>query len=92
MQLWVACDEKGAHIEGVCVTEIVRYSSGRKAASVVICTGRERENWVSHIEAIEAWAKEAGCDMIEMWARPGWEKDLPSYKRTHVLLEKRLDV
>ena len=41
---------------------------------------------------IEDFAKEEGCKMMELIARPGWQKVLNifDYKRTHVVLEKKI--
>lgn len=93
MQLWVAWSEPGAaadaEIEAVAVTEIVDYPLGR-AVSIFLCTGRDRGRWLDHLVTIEAWAREAGCRRIESWSRPGWERVLKGWKKTHVFLEKPL--
>ena len=41
---------------------------------------------------VENFAKEEGCDMMELIARPGWQRvlNLFDYKRTHVVLEKKI--
>ena len=41
---------------------------------------------------IEKFAKEEDCQMMELIARPGWQKILNNYgyQRTHVVLEKKI--
>ena len=55
-------------------------------------TGRQRHKWQHLISEVENFAKEEGCDMIELIARPGWQRvlNLFDYKRTHVVLEKKI--
>jgi hypothetical protein len=55
-------------------------------------TGRQRLKWQHLISEIEDFAKENGCKMMELIARPGWQRVLKifDYKRTHVVLEKQI--
>ncbi len=48
--------------------------------------------WQHLINKIEDFAKEEGCQMMELIARPGWQKIYNNYgyKRTHVVLEKQI--
>ena len=87
MQLWAA--ELDGAVKAVAVTDIVDYPLAR-CARVFACTGEDRNRWLGHLATIEAWAREAGCVRIESWARPGWERILKDWKKTHVLLEKDL--
>jgi hypothetical protein len=41
-------------------------------------------------EHIESWARTMGCYAIEIVGREGWQRVLPDYKRTAVVLEKPL--
>lgn len=85
-QAWIAWNEG---VEALVVTELLDTTDGRMC-SIFICTGEGRDRWISHIATIEAWAKEEGCTRMEAWARPGWERILKDYKKTHVQLEKRI--
>jgi len=49
--------------------------------------------WGKHlISRVEEFAKDEGCKMMELIARPGWQKvyNNHGYKRTHVVLEKQI--
>ena len=53
---------------------------------------KNRQKFTHLIKVIEDFAKEQDCDMLELIARPGWQKILQNYKykRTHVVLEKQI--
>lgn len=92
MRLWVAGSKKDGGevvIEAVAVTEILQFPR-MKAFGIVICTGQDRQRWVSHLRTMEAWAKEQGCGMSRPITRKGWAKDLSDYRLTHYVWEKRL--
>jgi len=63
-----------------------------KVCHIYIMTGRQRNKWQHLISKIEDFAREEGCDIMELIARPGWQKVLNifDYKRTHVVLEKKI--
>lgn len=87
MQLWTAISENG--IEAVLVTEIIDYPR-RRRCNLFLSAGNALEACLEHLPAIEAWARAQGCDAIEASGRPGWERVLPGFRRTHVMLEKAL--
>jgi len=94
-QLWVLWDRKQKITTnkyfGVVVTELIKRKFG-KVCHIYIMTGRQRNKWQHLISKIEDFAKEEGCEMMELIARPGWQKVLNifDYKRTHVVLEKKI--
>ena len=47
---------------------------------------------VAGLAAIEAWAREQGCDAVEPFCRPGWKRELRAlgYRERHVLMRKAL--
>jgi len=56
-------------------------------------TGRQRHKWQYLVtKDIEKFAQEEKCLVMELIARPGWQKILSQfgYKRTHVVLEKQI--
>ena len=55
-------------------------------------TGRQRHKWQYLVKDIEEFAKNEGCKMMELIARPGWKKILNNfgYGMTHVVLEKKI--
>ena len=94
-QVWVLWDESQKKTVdkyfGVVVTELITRKFG-KVCHIYIATGRQRTKWQHLINDVEKFAKEEGCKMMELIARPGWQKvlNLFDYKRTHVVLEKEI--
>lgn len=75
----------------VIVTRLRIDPSGIKILDAIGATGDDREKWQRlAADELEGFAKREDCQLFEMWARPGWEKVFPDFKKTHVLLEKRI--
>lgn len=75
---------------GLLVTQIVRYPKNT-CCWIRMATGRNSDEWANEsVKTIEAWAREQGCNAMELIARPGWKKKLDGYAETHVYLEKSL--
>jgi len=94
-QIWVIWDKnQNKTVDkyfGVVVTEIIKRKFG-KVCHIYIMTGRQRTKWQHLITKVEDFAKEEDCKMMELIARPGWQRVLNAfdYKRTHVVLEKKI--
>jgi hypothetical protein len=94
-QVWVLWDKtKPTAVEkyfGVVVTELIKRQLG-KVCHIYIMTGRQRHKWQFLVKDIEEFAKNEGCQMMELIARPGWKKILNNfgYGMTHVVLEKKI--
>tara|TARA_R110000824_G_scaffold231040_1_gene418821 strand:- start:475 stop:825 length:351 start_codon:yes stop_codon:yes gene_type:complete len=90
-QLWIMWAETvtDAEILGVCVTYIME-SERKKVCRLWLCTGHDRRRWVHHVKTIEEWAASIGCHAMDAVVRPGWEKVLRDYRKTHVILEREL--
>jgi hypothetical protein len=94
-QLWVLWDKNQKKTIdkyfGVVVTEIIKRKFG-KVCHIYIMTGKQRTKWQHLITKVEDFAKQEGCKMMELIARPGWQRVLDDYgyKRTHVVLEKQI--
>lgn len=88
-QIWIAIDQ--GDVRALAVTTVKRYPL-RRVCSIMICTGKGREDWLQLLEQIEEWAKNNECAAVEPVARPGWQKVLApkGYRMTHVVLEKEL--
>ena len=86
-QLWVTWVDD--EVLGVCVTFVIDHKR-MKLCRIWLCTGHDRKQWAHHLQGIEDWAKSIGCDAIDGVVRPGWEKVMRDYKKTHVVLEKKL--
>jgi hypothetical protein len=90
MQLWIAVNRSDPdRIEAVCVTEIVNYPQ-EKRCGLVFCAGRNPGHWLDHLDGIATWARAQGCTALELQGRPGWERLLEGWEKTHVLLRKRI--
>ncbi len=87
-QLWVVHSERG-NIECVVLTEIIEFPK-EKVLRVTMATGSDRTKWVDRIEVIEGWAKSLDCNRVQISGRPGWERVMTDYQKTHVLLEKEI--
>lgn len=86
-QLWVW---ESATARGVFITQIHNYKRNR-VCWIRIATGHNYQEWIAEVmQTIEAWAKENGCEAMELLARPGWTKILKDYEMTHIYLEKAL--
>lgn len=91
-QLWIARAADGA-LRAVLLTRVVDYPRLR-ACEMLAAVGSEREEtMLPFLADIEAWARAQGCVLMQPIARAGWEKALSphGYRKTHVMLEKRLD-
>jgi len=94
-QVWVIWDKKEKQTSdkyfGVVVTEIIKRKHG-KVCHVYIVTGRQMSKWQHLISRVEEFAKNEGCKMMELIARPGWQKVYNNYgyKKTHIVLEKQI--
>src|SRR5690606_38437080 len=89
MQLWIALARPGLAIACVCVTEIVDYPRERRCG-LVFCAGVQPERWLGCLGGIECWARQQGCAALELQGRPGWERLLGDWTKTHVVLRKRI--
>lgn len=95
LQLWILWDDNKNTIQekynGLVITQLI-IRSKKKVCHMPMVTGKNRQKWQHLIEKIENFAKDQGCDCMELIARPGWQKILDKHKyfRTHVVLEKNL--
>ncbi len=85
-QMWIVWD--GANVKAVVGTDIGTLPTGLKVCTIQFATGDNSNAWIHLIHEIEDWAVKNGCTKLDMWARKGWQRKLPDYKMTHVMLEK----
>tara|TARA_R110002073_G_scaffold312250_1_gene483602 strand:- start:119 stop:568 length:450 start_codon:yes stop_codon:yes gene_type:complete len=91
-QLWIAGD--GETIDGIVVTTVTQYPQ-RKECFIWLLAGERGSayRWPRINEMlgeIETWAKALDCDLVSLEGRSGWERVLPKYEKTKVILERRL--
>lgn len=87
-QCWLAI--KGDKVLGTWVTRIEQSERGRFCL-VWLAGGEKVHEWVHLVgENVEPWARENGCEEMQVVGRKGWVKRLPDYKWTSVVLRKSL--
>lgn len=83
MQLWVAFDNDG--VCAICVTQLIKYPQ-KKVMYMLFIAGREAINWLHLTDDLAQFARDHGCESIEGYGRPGWEKILPEgFKKIHTI-------
>jgi hypothetical protein len=91
--LWVVVDDEGLLV-GAVTTEVIEYPMKRVFA-LHFTGGKDWEDWNPEAFIVfNKFAKDAGCDMIEIMGRAGfWKRfKMDGFERSSVFYEKRLDV
>lgn len=88
MQLWFVIE--GESLPSACVvTEIMDYTDTKLCNVVLASGGGNARKWTPFvIEKIEGFARENGCEGVEIFGRKGWLKLLPDYEVEHYVLKK----
>jgi len=76
--------------ENSCVITTIDIFPRIKQLTVVIGAGDLNEIDTIIRPVIEEWARHINCDTMLIMGRPGWQRALEGYRRTAVVLEKRL--
>ena len=76
--------------ENSCVITTIDIFPRIKQLTVVIGAGDLNEIDTIIRPVIEEWARHIACDTMLIMGRPGWQRALEGYRRTAVVLEKRL--
>ena len=76
--------------ENSCVITTVDIFPRIKQLTVVIGAGDLAEIDTIIRPVIEEWGRHIQCDTMLIMGRPGWQRALEGYRRTAVVLEKRL--
>ena len=79
MQLWLGFDTEDESIPAAVVTQLSEYTSGLKAAQIILLGGLHLNRWRSVIATIEGWAFTEGCETVEIVGRRGWGRVYPDY-------------
>lgn len=87
MQLWVGFTDKQP--DGIAVTRVVPFPNS-KFLEIVMVSGSL--DTLEHIEEIEIWAEDIGCDRVVCYCRPGVSRFLKTrgYHRASEVMEKRI--
>jgi hypothetical protein len=81
-QFWAA--------ENSCVVTTIDIFPQMKQLTIILGAGDLAEIDTKIRPVIEDWAREIKCDAMIIFGRPGWQRALEGYRRTAVVLEKRL--
>lgn len=84
--LWVAID---GVVKMALVTELIDTSQGRECFLRLI-GGYDRGEWLPFLANVIEWARAQGCVALEGTMRPGWERVLPDWKKTAVVLRREI--
>ena len=87
-QLWMA--EEDNECVGVMVTEVYETFKGNVCCIWAACGTVGVGKLSPTFSNVESWAREIGCVALEVRGRKGWQKVLPGFELTGVLLEKDL--
>lgn len=88
MQLWVWVGND--RVTAVLVTCIIIYPR-HKVLQLVLCGGDGLEQWRDeHTKTIEAFAREVGCDCMEIFGREGWGRTLEGWEKIHTHFRRAL--
>lgn len=84
---------EGPKCMAVVVTKIqFAKCTGQKTLEAIMASGDNRERWQRlAVDTLKRFAKVEGCKLLELYARPGWERVFPEFKKTHVMLEFRIE-
>ncbi len=85
--LWVV--HKDSELKAVLITQIIEYPKLREL-QIIMCVGEKHKDWYSLISRMEEYAKLTGCKKVTAITRPGWEKVMQGYKKSHIYLERDL--
>lgn len=89
LQLWAIARSK--KITTVMVTKIICYPQ-KKSLLMMLYSGDSTKDTSKFLPMIYGWAKYQGCEEVEMFGRPGWEKLLKSenFEKTFTVLRTKL--
>ena len=90
--VWQAINNKQAAFfpleKSAIVVEIVDYP--QRATCRIWLAGGDMEELIEAEKNVCDWARELGCDSMEIIGRKGWERQLKDYKPTATILVKDL--
>lgn len=85
--LWLAWDGKTVLAAAVTQLSLINHD---QFCTILGCGGNSRGEWMHLIGDLERYARNEGCKSMRIWGRKGWERELPTYKPSRVMLEKEL--
>jgi hypothetical protein len=90
-QLWVMFEDDVIH--AAATTSVTDYPQRRALTGVFVAGNRMKEWNEPFVDMLERFAKDVGCDLVEMTGRIGWTKFMKKFgwQQSAVVLEKDLN-
>lgn len=73
-QLWLAILPAASRVLCSCVTDLRLWESGHKSCRLLLVGGGRLKLWRHLLLQIEDYAREEGCDAVEVVGRKAWER------------------
>ena len=89
----------GDVLEGLITGEMTLWTWGEAAlvaeiiddfCQILTLAGGKLADYFEHLETIEAWAAQQGCNEMRVYGRRGWVKILKDYDEQYTVLSKKL--
>jgi hypothetical protein len=87
-QLWMVWVPKDELSLATICTDLLVHDTGWKVARVTLIGGGGMDIWRSLLVELEQWAREEGCDAIELVGRKGWQRVYTDYEHCETLIVK----
>ncbi len=90
-QMWIAKTPEDL-VSAVLVTERIKFVGGKRAIKTLLCGGKGMLDRAMGpmLETVESFARDLGCQSMIVEGRKGWERALPGYTFSALVLEKEL--
>ena len=83
--LWVSSD-----IEIAILSSIEVYPTGKRSCLITACAGENLETCKTACKTLESYAKDVGCEMIEIYGRGGWLRALDGFEKDNIIMSKEI--
>ena len=84
--MWVV--EREGEFVALGITEIADFPQRRKC--IIRYLVGDLETMFRQIPAMESWARQQGCDMMEGYGRNGWSRVMKDWTQRYCVLQKDL--
>lgn len=91
IDLWLVWSEEDNKALGILATRLALKASGARWMTVPFAAGEQHERWaVEAEEHATELARLNHCTAVESYARDGWSRAVPGYRRTGSIYRKEL--
>lgn len=78
------------NLKMVLVSSVEEYPTGRKTLLLRVCGGEDLSICKQAFPMLKDYARDMGCDSLEVGGRKGWLKVLPEFKEDYTVLRAEL--